>query len=321
MRRQATRAACCSLAALALAACGGSDPGEPGPRKGLPSQIDMVASEGFESPLDAVASPDGSTFYFTAFTVDTREAAVFSVPAAGGEVRALHAGAPLSLPTGLVMSCDGATLVVADAGIAGLDDDDDEALADSGALYSLDVESGTLTALDAASIDTPSGLALSDDCQTLYVTGRDGDGMPALFRLPIGGGAVQTVYAGDPLISPTGMYVDPQEVAWVLDHVAGEDGDGVLYAITEQGELSAVLEGLALGAVGGCSLDAAGGTAFMPTHDEGEPAQLTTIALADASQAVVETPDIIGPAGLRTARDAAIFVLVDHEGNAIYSAQ
>ena len=60
---------------------------------------------------------------------------------------------------------------------------------------------------------------------------------------------------------------------------------------------------------------------FMPTHDEGESAQLTTIALADASQAVVETPDVIGPAGLRTARDAAIFVLVDHEGNAIFSAQ
>lgn len=281
----------------------------------------MVASEGFTAPLDAVASPDGSTFYFTAFTLDEEPlAAVFAVASAGGGVSQLHAGAPLSFPTGLVMSCDGSTLVVSDRGISsGSDDDDIDG--DAGAIYSLDVASGQLATLAANGIVGPSGLALSDDCQTLYVTGATVDGLPALFRLPLAGGAVATVYAGEPLLSPTGMYVDPAEVAWVLDHVASADGGGVLFAIAPDGSISTVMEELALGTPGGCSLNAAGTTAFMPTRGSQGQAQLTTIQLADGETGSIETPGVVDPAGLRTARDAAIFALVDHEGNAIYLAK
>ena len=50
---------------VALVGCGSSDdkdlPTEP------PTQVTQVASGGFQSPTDAVASPDGKTFYFAAY--------------------------------------------------------------------------------------------------------------------------------------------------------------------------------------------------------------------------------------------------------------
>ena len=97
-----------ATAGVLLVACGGDDDdltSDP------PEEVEMVRDGGFDSPLDAVASPDGETFYFTAFTVDEpAEAALFSVPAGGGEASVLHAGLPLEDPTGLVLSCDGETL-------------------------------------------------------------------------------------------------------------------------------------------------------------------------------------------------------------------
>ena len=321
MRRRTITIASCLVAATGFAACGGDD-NPPSPGSDMPTEVTMVASGDFDTPLDAVASPDGSTFYFTAYTLgDEPKAALFSVPAAGGSATLLHAGAPLAFPSGLVMSCDGSTLLLADASISSDDEDDDDDIDDSaGGLYSVDVSSGTLTALDAPGVASPSGLALSPDCVTLYATGETVDGEGALFRMPLEGGSAEVVYQGAPLMSPTGMYVDGDEVAWVLDHV-GDDGDGVLYAIDEEGSLSTVVEGLALGAVGGCSLDAAGGTAFMPTTDDDDASGLTTVSLATGEEGRVQTPGVVEPSGLRTARDAAVFALVDHEGSAIFRAQ
>jgi hypothetical protein len=303
----------------AMAGCGNSEDPSDRPGGDIPSEVSMVASDGFDSPLDAVASPDGSTFYFTAFTVDDEsQAAIFSVAANGGPVTHLYVGAPLAYPTGLVLSCDGSTLIVSDK--SETSDDDDNEVEDAGKLYSIDVQSGVLSALDAAGIDDPGGLALSDDCQTLYISGAKEDGTPALFRMPISGGAVEVVYEGSPLVAPTGMYVDQDEVAWVLDQF-GEDGMGVLYAITETGDISTVVEGLAIGTPGGCSLNSAGDTAFMPTQDEFGVSQLTTVSLDSAELGVVEAANIIEPAGLRTARNASVFVMVDHEGNSIFTAK
>lgn len=50
-------------AALVLSACSGGDglPTDP------PKKLTKVAQGGFTSPSDAVASPDGRTFYFAAY--------------------------------------------------------------------------------------------------------------------------------------------------------------------------------------------------------------------------------------------------------------
>ena len=61
-------------APLALTACHSSDlPSDP------PKTVTMVASGGFTSPSDAVASPDGSEFYFAAYDA-TLSPVIFSTP-------------------------------------------------------------------------------------------------------------------------------------------------------------------------------------------------------------------------------------------------
>src|SRR5512140_850349 len=81
-----------------------------------PKSVTKVSSGGFESPTDAVASPDGRTFYFAAWDTQ-KQPSLFQVSSEpGSTATALAAGDPLEAPIGLVMSCDGKSLFVADMG-------------------------------------------------------------------------------------------------------------------------------------------------------------------------------------------------------------
>jgi len=285
-----------------------------------PTDVSMVATGGFERPGDAVASPDGSTFYFTAFTTDEEDPqpAVFRVPSSGGEAEALHAGGPFAYPTGLVASCDGETLHVAD--MRSIDEMGEVDAA--GALYTLATGGGEPAVLETSGIGSPTGLALSVDCDTLHVTGWTPEGEPALFTVPVGGGAATVVHAGEPLVAPTGVHVDADGVSWVMDHLArGEGGQGMLFAITSDGEVSPVLDALRMGTPGGVSLTAGGGTAVIPTLDDEGRGQLTTVHIASGEMVDVPAPEIGDPAGLRTAREAGVFAVVDSEGGAIFRAE
>jgi DNA-binding beta-propeller fold protein YncE len=300
----------CAAAPLALIACSDDHktddlPSDP------PTSVTKVASSGFQSPTDAVASPDGKTLYFAAWT-DEREPALFSVPTDGSaEASKLATNDPLEAPFGLVLSCDGATLFVADAG------------GEDGAILQMATAGGAVTALSASGIVRPAGLAMGPDCSTLYATGRTTDGMPGLFTIPIGGGSASVVRQGDPLVSPTGLHVDSDGVAWVMDHLAqGKDGEGVLFAIPSDGSKADVVgSGLAMGTPGGVSLTAGGGTAVIPTRDEDGKGQLTSIDIATGTISQLAAPDITDPAGLRTARKAGVFAVVDSEGGAIFKAE
>lgn len=278
-----------------------------------PTTVTMVASGGFTSPSDAVASPDGKTFYFTAYAPDEdRSPAVFATSAApGGTAETLALGAPLDMPIGLVMSCDGATLYVADTG------------GDNGAVFSLPSAGGTLTDMAAAEITRPGGLAMGPDCKTIYATGRTLDGTPALFSIPTDGSDASIVYQGAPLVSPTGVHVDNDGVAWVMDHLAhGASGEGILFAIPSDGSAATeVISNLKMGTPGGVSLTAGGGTAVMPTRDADGRAQLTSVDIASGELQQLATPDISDVGGLRTARDAGVFAVVDTEAGAIYRAE
>src|SRR5881396_1171649 len=60
-----------------------------------PTSVTEIASGGFQSPTDAVASPDGRTFYFAAWDMD-QQPALFQVAAEPGSIpRALATGDPL----------------------------------------------------------------------------------------------------------------------------------------------------------------------------------------------------------------------------------
>jgi hypothetical protein len=59
----------------------------------------------------------------------------------------------------------------------------------------------------------------------------------------------------------------------------------------------------------------------MPTLDEDGHGQLTTVDIASGDMNQLSAPDLIDPAGLRTARKAGVFAVVDSEGGAIYRAE
>lgn len=301
-----------SSAPLALVGCSSSDsdlPTEP------PTSIIKVTEGGFSSPTDAVASPDGKTFYFAAYD-DEKEPAIFQTASApGSRAEVLAIGAPLSSPMGLVLSCDGATLYIAD--LAAVSNRDSQI----GGVLATSTAGGAVTSL-GGDIVRPAGLAMGPDCKTLFVTGRTAEGLPALFSMSIDGGAASIVYSGDPLVSPTGLHVDTDGVAWVMDHrAAGAGGEGVLWAIPRDGSRAdEVASDLRMGTPGGVSLTAGGGTAVMPTRDREGNAQLTTVNIATGETIQLAAPDMTDPAGLRTARKAGVFAIVDSEAAAIYRA-
>jgi DNA-binding beta-propeller fold protein YncE len=304
----ATRVLVTSLAApLALSGCSSSNdlPSDP------PKRVEKVTSEGFTSPTDAVASLDGRELYFTAYDLE-KQPAVFRTAASGGSTaEKLAAGEPLESPLGLVLSCDGKTLYVADIG------------GDAGAVLSIGTSGGALTDLAVTGIVRPGGLAMGPDCATLFATGRTDDGKPALFSISTQGGAAATVWAGEPLSSPTGVHVDDAGVAWVMDHRAtGAQGEGVLFAIPADGSAATeVISDLRMGTFGGVSLTAGGGVAVMPTVDAEGRGQLTSVEIASGTMQQLAAPELVDPAGLRTARAAGVFAVVDSEGGAIYRAE
>lgn len=284
-----------------------------------PTSVAQVATGGFTSPTDAVASPDGKTFYFAAFTLPDeaqdlpRQAAVFETASAPGSTATpLVRGGPLDMPIGLVLSCDGATLYVADKGAN-----------DTGALFAIPLAGGAVSDLGVTGIDGPAGLALAPDCATLHVTGRTPEGAPAVFRVDVAGGAAALVFSGEPLVSPTGLHVDRDGTAWVMDHLAhGEAGAGVLFAIPADGSAATeVASDLRMGTPGGVSLTAGGGTAVMPTRDADGQGQLTTVDIATGERTELAAPAMQDPAGLRTAREAGVFAIVDSEAGAIFRAE
>lgn len=291
----------------ALIGCHSTDDGLP---TRPPTSVTKVSTGGFESPTDAVASPDGRMFYFAAWDMD-KQPTLFQVSAEPDSTPTpLAAGDPLEAPFGLVMSCDGSTLYAADLG------------GGAGAILATSTTGGAPAALDATGLTRPGGLAMGPDCKSLFATGRLDDDTPALFEVPLAGGAARVVYQGAPLVSPTGLHVDGQGVAWVMDHNAqGANGEGVLFAIRSDGsKATEVMSSLRMGTPGGVSLTAGGGTAVMPTRDENGAAQLTSVDIATGTVTQMPTPDVADPAGLRTARKAGVFVVVDQAGT-IYRAE
>lgn len=300
------------LAPAALTACHSSDDS---PSMDLssdpPTSVARVTSSGFTSPMDAVASLDGSEFYFTAYDMQKQPTVFRTSSTAGSSASVLASGDPLELPTGLVLSCDGATLYIADIG------------GEDGSVLSVSTSGGGATSLGVTGLVRPNGLAMGPDCATLFITGRTSSGQPALFKVPTTGGAATAVYTGSPLVSPTGLHVDMDGVAWVMDHRAiGMSGEGVLFAIPADGSSAdEVVSDLKMGTFGGVSLTAGGGVAVMPTLDATGAGQLLAVSIASGDKTVLPATEMIDPSGLRTARQAAVFAVVDSEGGAIYRAE
>jgi hypothetical protein len=218
----------------------------------------MAATTGglFSRPFDAVPSPDGATFYFTALGMNGP--GVFSVNAGGGAAKELFSGPPLVAPFGLSVSTDGTTLFIADPGIS-----DDPNMANGidakGAIYSLSAQGGNPTAIPAFSGTQPRGLdviapmgAMSD---SIYFSGRDAnDGKPGLFVAGANGGGLQALAKGAPFVDPSGVAVAVNGDVYVVDTVPQSGGAGARVIKVSGNVATELVTGLQVGYPAGAAL-------------------------------------------------------------------
>ena len=282
-----------------------------------PTKVEMLTSEGMHNIGGVEASPEGDYFYALAFD-DRGRPGVFRTTVDTGQTEALHVGAPLLYPSDISVSCDGSKLYVSDMGLGTETDEFAEETPSSidGGIHVMDAASGDISPLPAKGISRAAGLIVSTDCDTLYVTGWTDTGMPALFTLDPDGGNATVVAEGAPLVSPTGVHVDANDIAWVMDHLArGDNGEGMLFAIDPEGTVSEVVSGLGMGRHGGVSLVPGGVTAVIPVRSDvsGETSLLT--ANTETLEAeVIPTPDIGFPTGVAAARNAPVMVVAGEHG-------
>lgn len=291
--------------------------------KGAPTTLERIADDGFTNAGAVAVSPDGETFYVSAYGEDNAPT-IFALDVASQHLEAVHAGAPLLYPSDIATSCDGETLYVADMGVqAGAYDIGGSEKAEQqprkGGIYSLRIDAGVPHQLAANGIARAAGVVVSTGCDTLYVGGWTDAGVPAVFRVPTTGGNVTVVHEGAPLVSPAGIHVDADGVAWVMDHGArGKDGEGSLFAIDGAGKVSQVLSGVGMGRIGGVSLVPGGETAVIPASNGEGKSYLLTANTKTGVRADVDAPDLRHPTGVAAARNAAVMAVATE--NAIYAA-
>jgi hypothetical protein len=231
--------------AMLSAACGGDgDSADPRPiGDDAISTVEVAATTGpTQQPLDAVPSPDGNVIYYVA-TGDS--AGVFRV-AREGAVSVIAEGAPLSKPSGISVTTDGARLFIADQDAGGVGAVLTVATAGAGT---------TPTPLPGTQGYAPRGLDLvgGSGGDIVYFTGADPEsGARGLFRVPASGGTPTAVAQGAPFRSPDSVVVAENGSAYVTDQDAGP-GQGIVFRVS-QGRAAPVLTGLTLGTPAGVTL-------------------------------------------------------------------
>ncbi len=306
------------VAALALtAACGGGESALPDE---APTVFERIVDKGFQNAGAVDASPDGATLSVPAYD-DTNVPTIFSVDVAGRSLAPIVGGVPLLYPSDLATSCDGDTLFVSDLGIPSAAYEiggDPTPAAGGGSVYAIDLAGGSMSQLAATGIARATGIAMGTDCKTLFVAGFTTTEEPAVFALPIGGGEAEALHAGAPFRSPTGLHVDEQDTVWMLDHAAhDENGEGVLFSITRDGDVNFIASGLGMGRHGGCSLAPGGKTAVIPITEDGKT-MLFTANTETGELKPIAGPDLEYPTGVAAASAAPVMVVASE--TAIFSA-
>lgn len=288
-----------------------------------PTTIERVADEGFQNAGAVAVSPDGETFYVLAYD-PAGAPTVFSLDVASGDLESLHGGAPILYPSDVATSCDGDTLFVTDMGSSagefeiGASELDDTS-AKPGGIYTMSTSGGEPSKLEAEGISRAAGVSVSHDCKSLYVSGWTDEGVPAAFRLPVGGGMVQVLHEGAPFVTPGGIHVDSDDVPWMMDFAArGEEGEGTLFAIANDGSVSEALTGVTMGRAGACSLVPGGVTAIVPATDGEGKAFLISANTVTGDKEILDQPDLQAPTGVAAARNAPVMAIATE--TAIYTA-
>ena len=256
-----------------------------------------VRASGLCAPFDAVPSPDGGRFYFTALDAEGN-GGVYTVPCAGGTATSVATG--FGSPVALATSVDGATIFVAD--LADLE------TGEHGVISSVPAAGGTPSALGGTKGYEPRGLDVSAN-DTVWFTGTDPAAKaPGLFKAA--GGSVTAVKTGDPFSEPSGVAVNAAgDTAFVAD--VGSTSAQIFKV--SGGTVTSLASGLALGFPAGVTLSKNEQYLFASgIHRETGAAQVYRIKLADGS---VDTFDMgiganVEAGGLRRAKDVDRIVWV-----------
>jgi len=199
----------------------------------------------FQTPLDASPSPDGTVVYFVARTA-AGAGGVFRVPARGGAVKTVTAGAPLVAPQGIVVSTDGQTLYVADP-----------AAGPGGAVFAVGLSSSGLQAVPGTAGLQPSALDLvrQGPRDVLYITGVDRTTKRAgVWRVELGAAASpQPLLRGVPLASASGIAVTATGDVFVAGRTGRARQTDVVLRLHD-GKRHRVVSGVTLGSPAGLAL-------------------------------------------------------------------
>lgn len=258
-------------------------------------------------PWDSVPSPDGETVYFTA-TADGQPA-VFSIPAAGGDIVTLAQDTSLVMPLGIAVSTDGQTVYVTDPWTAG---------ANGNAVFAIPSSGGAGSVVSGTQGTAPQGVEVVSQNGTdqLYFTGIDPiNGQPTVYTIAASGGTAAIFAKGAPMIAPSGITIAPDGTIYVLDRLASGNGLGGVIRIqgssidiiAENVRTGSQLAGLALmldGTLLVSSLDPTQGTAQVLVID---PAALTTSIINE----VIGVNTAAG--GLHRAHNVNVFSWIDSE--------
>jgi hypothetical protein len=252
------------LLLLSAVACSNSDPDSKGekPPSGSDSAFSSVevaanASSGFTSPLSGTPLPEGGVA-FIAMVPASEDAAGEEVPArpalfradSGEEPRVLYSGDLLQNPLDLDVSADGASILVADA--VHLDENGENA---GGAMLTFPIDGGDPVASAVGS--RPRAVTVADSGE-IYFSGSDPEsGEPGVFELA--GDAVTAVYAGAPLVDPSGIAVFDDGRIAVADTSFSDGEDSTLASraavvVIEDGEASVFASGFETGYPAGLAL-------------------------------------------------------------------
>jgi len=277
----------------------------------------LVVEGEFSSAGGIAVSSDGAEFYVLATAPDGRPG-VFTVDVEAKTDAELHLG-DMFYPSDIAISCDDDMLFVSDMGApaaeTGVTTEDGTPPAQAGGIWTVSTASGALARLETSGISAAAGVVVSHDCKQLFVSGYTTEGVPAAFSLPLSGGTAKVIHQGDPLVSPTTLHSDEKDVLWVMAHGSRTDeGEGALFAITVEGDVTPVAGGLAMGRIGGVSTVPGGLTAVIPVNAEGGRGMLVTANTQTGERAVMETPNAAFVTGTAAARSAPVMGLATESG-------
>ena len=289
------------------------------------SSISIAKGAEAPNPFDATPDPDGQNIYFTAAD-PVQGAGVFKIPAGGGAVTTVHAGAPFVAPFGIATSTDGNTLFVADPASDVADSaGGSEAV---GQIFALSPSGGTPTSIMGTTGYSPRGLEVlqQNGVDEIYFSGRDSTGAPGVFKVATGGGTPSALATGSPFVDPSGVAVSAAGDVYVADTTNAESRTATIFLV-KGGTTSVLAEGLRVGYPVGIALAQGDGTLFVSGLNTNTLTDLVVaidLATKNTSEYTGSAEHKIGdfeePAGLHRAKKSNVFAWADSKaaGGTVY---